>query len=56
LTHFEILLTGRNLFLWTDIEGFDPELNLTGATKGRGIDYFTNPATQSFIVTLKFGF
>ncbi len=56
LTHFEILLTGRNLFLWTDIEGFDPDLNLTGATKGRGLDYFTNPATQSFIVTLKFGF
>lgn len=56
LTHFEILLTGRNLFLWTDIEGFDPDLNLTGPTKGRGLDYFTNPATQSFIVTLKFGF
>lgn len=56
LTHFEILLTGRNLFLWTDIEGFDPDLNLTGTTKGRGLDYFTNPATQSFIVTLKFGF
>lgn len=56
LTHFEVLLTGRNLFLWTDIEGFDPDLNLTGPTKGRGLDYFTNPATQSFIVTLKFGF
>jgi len=56
LTHFEILLTGRNLFLWTDIEGFDPDINLTGATKGRGLDYFTNPATQSYIVTLKFGF
>ncbi|MEN8125664.1 MAG: SusC/RagA family TonB-linked outer membrane protein [Bacteroidota bacterium] len=56
LTHFEILFTGRNLFLWTDIEGFDPDINLTGPTKGRGLDYFTNPATQSFIVTLKFGF
>jgi len=56
LTHFDIVLTGRNLFLWTDIEGFDPDINLTGASKGRGLDYFTNPATQSFIVTLKFGF
>ncbi len=56
LSHFDITLTGRNLFLWTDIEGFDPDINLTGATKGRGLDYFTNPATQSFIVTLKFGF
>ena len=56
LSHFDITLTGRNLILWTDIEGFDPDINLTGATKGRGLDYFTNPATQSFIVTLKFGF
>jgi hypothetical protein len=56
LDRFEILLTGRNLFLWTDIEGFDPDINLTGASKGRGLDYFTNPATQSYIVTLKFGF
>ncbi len=56
LTHFDILLTGRNLVLWTDIEGFDPDINLTGATLGRGLDYFTNPATQSFIMTLKFGF
>ena len=56
MTHFDILLTGRNLVLWTDIEGFDPDINLTGATRGRGLDYFTNPATQSYLVTLKFGF
>ena len=56
LTHFDILLTGRNLILWTEIEGFDPDINLTGPSKGRGLDYFTNPATQSFIMTLKFGF
>jgi TonB-linked SusC/RagA family outer membrane protein len=56
LTHFDVMLTGRNLVLWTDIEGFDPDINLTGASKGRGLDYFTNPATQSFILTLKFGF
>jgi len=56
LSYFEVLLTGRNLVLWTDIEGFDPDINLTGATKGRGLDYFTNPATQSYMVTFKFGF
>ena len=56
LTHFEIIFSGRNLFLWTDIEGFDPDINLTGPTKGRGLDYFTNPATQSYIVTFIFGF
>ena len=32
------------------------KVNLTGAKLGRGLDYFTNPATQSFILTLKFGF
>ena len=56
LENVELLLTGRNLALWTEIEGFDPDINLTGATRGRGLDYFTNPATQSYIVTLKFGF
>ena len=35
---------------------FDPDLNLTGASLGRGLDYFTNPATQSYVFTLKFGF
>ncbi|MFZ4798110.1 MAG: SusC/RagA family TonB-linked outer membrane protein [Bacteroidia bacterium] len=48
--------TGRNLVLWTDIDGVDPELNLTGATNGRGLDYFTNPATKSFIFSLKLNF
>jgi hypothetical protein len=56
LTDFQISFTGRNLFLWTDIEGFDPDLNLTGSSKGRGLDYFTNPATRSFLMTVKLGF
>jgi TonB-linked SusC/RagA family outer membrane protein len=56
LTNIEFILSGRNLVLWTDIEGFDPDINLTGASRGRGLDYFTNPATQSYILTLKLGF
>lgn len=56
LTHFDVLFTGRNLALWSNVKGFDPDINLTGPSKGRGLDYFTNPATQSFIVALKFGF
>ena len=55
-TSAEISLTGRNLFLWTPIEGFDPDLNLTGATLGRGLDYFTNPSTKSYLFTVKIGF
>lgn len=48
--------TGRNLALWSNIDGVDPELNLTGASNGRGLDYFTNPATKSFIFSLKLNF
>ncbi len=48
--------TGRNLVLWTQFEGVDPDLNLTGASKGRGLDYFTNPGTRSYIANLNFGF
>jgi len=49
-------ITGRNLYTWTGVEGFDPEANLTGASRGRGLEYFTNPSTRSFIMSLKIGF
>lgn len=46
-------LTGRNLALWTKFPGVDPELNLTGVSNGRGLDYFTNPGTQSYMFNIK---
>jgi TonB-linked SusC/RagA family outer membrane protein len=49
-------VTGRNLFLWTNYKGIDPETNLTGATNGRGIDYFQNPNTRSLIFTLSLNY
>ena len=52
----EFGVTGRNLILWTDIEGFDPETNLTGASKGRGLEYFNNPGTKSYLFTLKISY
>ena len=48
----EFSVTGRNLFLWTEVEGFDPDNNLTGASKGRGLEYFSNPGTKSFLASL----
>jgi hypothetical protein len=48
--------TGRNLLLWTQFPGVDPELNLTGTSNGRGLDYFTNPGTKSLIFSLKLNF
>ena len=48
-------ITGRNLFIWSPMKYVDPEVNLTGASKGRGLEYFSNPGTGSYIVTLKVG-
>jgi len=56
LTNLSLAVSGRNLFTWTDIEGFDPENNLTGASRGRGLEYFSNPGTRSILTTLRFGF
>jgi hypothetical protein len=41
--------TGRNLFLWTKIKGIDPDVNQFGTGVGKGIDYFTNPSSKSFV-------
>ncbi|VXD20755.1 SusC/RagA family TonB-linked outer membrane protein [Marinoscillum sp. 108] len=48
----EISATGRNLFLWTKFEGNDPDTNLNGVSAARGIDYFNNPSTKSYVFTL----
>lgn len=55
LSTASVTLTGRNLFIWSPLKYVDPEVNLTGASKGRGLEYFTNPGTGSYIVSLKLG-
>jgi hypothetical protein len=49
-------VAGKNLFTFTKFEGVDPEINLTGASKGRGLDYFTNPGTKSVMFTTNINF
>ena len=56
LSNMSLSVSGRNLYTWTNIEGFDPENNLTGASRGRGLEYFSNPGTRSILTTLRFGF
>jgi hypothetical protein len=53
LTSVQFTLTGRNLKLWTDVQGIDPEINQSGVDNGYGIDYFTNPSTRSFLFSLQ---
>jgi hypothetical protein len=52
----DVSLTGRNLALWTDYTGVDPETNLTGVSNGRGLEYFNNPSTRSYIFSIRFNY
>ena len=52
LTAVDLRLAGRNLHTWTDYQGQDPETNLAGANNGRAYDFFTNPQTRSFLLTV----
>ena len=51
-------ITGRNLFLWTKDKNWhiDPESNLSGSSKGRGLQYFNHPTTNSIIFSTKINF
>jgi TonB-linked SusC/RagA family outer membrane protein len=51
-----VSITGRNLKLWTNYSGIDPETNLTGPTNGQGIDYFNNPSTKTYVFSIKFDY
>jgi TonB-linked SusC/RagA family outer membrane protein len=56
LSSIQLGVTGRNLFLWTPIVGFDPEVNQAGVNNGFGIEYFTNPSTRSVLFSLKINY
>ena len=53
LSAIEISFAGRNLWLKDNIPGIDPETNQTGISNGFGLDYFTNPSTRSFLISLR---
>jgi TonB-linked SusC/RagA family outer membrane protein len=53
LSSVDLRLAGRNLVTWTNYTGVDPETNLAGSETGaRGIDFFNNPQTRSFVFTV----
>jgi hypothetical protein len=53
MQNLTVSVTGRNLGLWTDYTGNDPETNLQGTGNGIGIDYFNNPTTKSWTISLQ---
>jgi hypothetical protein len=53
LGSIDLRLAGRNLGVWTDYRGADPETNLAGAETGaRGVDWFNNPQTRSYVFSV----
>ena len=56
LSSIDFSVTGRNLFLWTDFLGNDPEATNLGPVNNRGRDNSTNPATRSFLFTIKINY
>ena len=53
LSSADLRVAGRNLLLSTKYSGIDPETNINGATTlDRGADYFNNPQTRSFVITV----
>lgn len=52
LSNIDFSVTGRNLVLWTDYRGIDPESNVSGAGLSRGQDWFTNPNTRSVLASI----
>ncbi len=49
-------VTGRNLINVNKIPGIDPEVNQYGVGNALGLDYFTNPQTQSVLFKVSFNF
>ncbi|HUP89594.1 MAG TPA: SusC/RagA family TonB-linked outer membrane protein [Longimicrobiales bacterium] len=46
----DVKVSGRNLRLWTDYSGLDPETNIGGASNSnRGVDWFGTPMDRAFI-------
>ena len=53
LETIDLRVAGRNLRTWTDYRGLDPETNLGGAEwLTQGVDFFSNPLTRSFVLSL----
>ena len=49
----ELRVAGRNLVSWNHYDGVDPETSILGAASPvRGINYFNNPQTRSWVFTL----
>ena len=59
LQELRLSFTGQNLFVITDYDGYDPEVNTdssTGGIQSFGIDKFAYPKAKTFVVGLNLTF
>ena len=52
----EFSASGRNLVIWTDVVGIDPDINQFGVGRGKGLDYFSNPGARTYAFGIKFNY
>jgi TonB-linked SusC/RagA family outer membrane protein len=53
LSGIDARITGRNVWLRTDYQGYDPDISLGGAAIGnRGIDWWVPPSARSWVVSV----
>ncbi|MDQ3886921.1 MAG: hypothetical protein M3308_07950, partial [Actinomycetota bacterium] len=53
VSSIDVRVSGRNLKLWSDYKGFDPEVHTGGAAvANRGIDWFTNPISRAWVFSI----
>ncbi|TRZ43811.1 TonB-dependent receptor [Robertkochia solimangrovi] len=56
LSQFRIYATGRNLKLWSNYSGYDPEVNSTNNGLTPGVDYSSYPRSRSYTFGLNLTF
>ena len=52
----KLSVTGRDLILWSKLNGVDPETNNYGVSNAFGMNYFNNPQTKSVLLNLQVTF
>jgi TonB-linked SusC/RagA family outer membrane protein len=56
LQSIDFAVTARNVLLWTNYTGVDPETNVSGPSNARGIEISNNPGTRSFIFSVRINY
>jgi TonB-linked SusC/RagA family outer membrane protein len=56
LSSVNVEVSGRNLWVNSKLTTIDPDSNLEGSGSGRGIVYFNNPGSRSYLFTIKLNF